>query len=207
MIGISDKQGEMLAFIEDFVARHSYPPTREEIRIGLNISTKSLVNYHLEALEAAALITRIPNTPRGLKLADEVGLNKKGGVRTADETAADFPSLDQDDVLELTYGMVTNDSNIYAIKVDGNNITNAEVNHGDIVILQRQARARNGELVAVRLLKQDELSLKQYYRENGHLRLESAETDLETVIVAPDEVQVEGKVIAIIRQLDRTPVI
>ena len=80
MIGISDKQGEMLAFIEDFVNQHGYPPTREEIRVGLNISTKSLVNYHLEALEEAALITRIPNTPRGLKLSDEwFGSNKSRG--------------------------------------------------------------------------------------------------------------------------------
>ena len=68
MIGISNKQGEMLAFIETFVTRHGYPPTREEIKTGLNISTKSLVNYHLEALENAALLTRIPNKSRGLKL-------------------------------------------------------------------------------------------------------------------------------------------
>jgi repressor LexA len=202
MIGISDKQGEMLAFIEEFVAQQGYPPTREEIRDGLNISTKSLVNYHLEALEAAALITRIPNTPRGLKLSYKADTGR-GMVKAA----VDFPQLDQDEVLELTYGMVTNDSNLYAIKVDGDKITNAEVNDGDIIILQRQAHALNGELVAVRLLKQDEIRLKQYYRENGHVRLESVETDLETLIVAPDGVEVEGKVVAIIRQLDATPMI
>jgi repressor LexA len=153
-------------------------------------------------LEAAALIARIPNTPRGLKL-----LYKADTDRGMTKVVADFPQLDQDDVLELTYGMVTNDSNLYAIKVDRDQIISAEVDDGDIIILQRQAHALNGELVAVRLLKQDEITLKQYYRENGHVRLESVETDLETLIVAPDGVKVEGKVVAIIRQLDATPVI
>ena len=133
MIGISDKQGEMLAFIEEFVVQQGYPPTREEIRDGLNISTKSLVNYHLEALEAAALITRIPNTPRGLKLSYKADTGR-GMVKAA----VDFPQLDQDDVLELTYGMVTNDSNLYAIKVDGDKITDAEVNDGDTEVTEKE---------------------------------------------------------------------
>ena len=120
----------------------------------------------------------------------------------------DFPKLNQDDVLELTYGAVTNESNnLYAIKVDGQNISEAEVSEGDIVILQRQVHISNGELVAVRLLRQDEVILKQYFRENGHVRLESVETDLETVIVSPDGIEVEGKVVAIIRQAEATSVL
>ena len=205
MIGISDKQGEMLAFIEDFVSQHGYPPTREEIRVGLNISTKSLVNYHLEALEEAALITRIPNTPRGLKLSYEMAGARNGSGRTNHDAILDFPKLNQDDVLELTYGAVTSESNnLYAIKVDGQNISDSEVSEGDIVILQRQAQASNGELVAVRLLRRDEVILKQYFRENGHVRLESVETDLDTVIVSPNGIEVEGKVVAIIRQGEAT---
>jgi hypothetical protein len=68
---VSDKQKEMLAFIENFVDRNGFPPTHEEIRVGLNISTKSLVNYHLEALEDAALLSRTPNTPRGIRLVSD----------------------------------------------------------------------------------------------------------------------------------------
>jgi repressor LexA len=68
MTGISEKQEEMLAFIQNFVGQNGYPPTYEEIRTGLGISTKSLVNYHLEALEAAQLLTRAPNSPRSIRL-------------------------------------------------------------------------------------------------------------------------------------------
>ena len=192
MIGISDKQGEMLAFIENFVAQHGFPPTREEIRIGLNISTKSLVNYHLEALENAALLTRIPNTPRGLRLTGENNI----------DSATEFPILDHEQVVELTYDMVTNNRNLYALKIEGDTMTNAQVDEGDIVILQRQSCAKNGEMVAVRLLEQNETMLKQYYRENGHVRLQPATSSIDSMIVAPEAVEIQGKVVAIIRQVD-----
>jgi len=197
MIGISDKQCEMLAFIENFVAQHGYPPTREEIRTGLNISTKSLVNYHLEALENAALLTRIPNTPRGLRLTGENNLEK-----AALDPATEFPILDHEQVVELTYDMVTNNRNLYALKIEGDKMVNAQVDEGDIVILQRQSCAKNGEMVAVRLLEQNETMLKQYYRENGHVRLQPATSTIDSMIVAPEAVEIQGKVVAIIRQVD-----
>ena len=197
MIGISDKQ-----FIENFVAQHGYPPTREEIRTGLNISTKSLVNYHLEALENAALLTRIPNTPRGLRLNGENTSEKIAFEPRTQDSPAEFPILDHDQVIELTYDMVTNESNLYAFKVEGNTMADAQVDEGDIVILQRQSRAENGETVVVWLVEQNETMLKQYYRENGHVRLQPTDPNKEPVIIAPENVEVRGKVVAIIRQVD-----
>ncbi len=202
MIGISDKQGEMLAFIEKFVTENGYPPTREEIRTGLNISTKSLVNYHLEALENAALLTRVPNTPRGLRLAEENGGPSSPSAQASNNLSGDFAALDHDEVIELTYNMVTNTSNLYALKVEGEAMIDAQVNNGDIVILQRQTHAQNGEMVAVRLLEFGETTLKRYYRENGHVRLQPADINLEPVIASPEAVEVQGKVVAVIRHVD-----
>lgn len=202
MIGISDKQGEMLAFIESFVAKHGYPPTREEIRTGLKISTKSLVNYHLEALENAALLKRIPNTPRGLQLTGENGFKKSIPSQLVDLPTPEIPVLEQDDVIELTYGAVTNNSNLYALKIEKNSVTDEQVSEGDIVILQRQSRVQNGEMVVLRLLKSGKTALKKYYRENGHVRLEAASPKAKPLIVAPNAVEIHGKVVAIIRQVD-----
>jgi repressor LexA len=198
MIGISDRQGEMLAFIENFMVENGYPPTREEIRTGLNISTKSLVNYHLEALENAALLTRIPNTPRGLRLSGE----QDARPALLNNTLADSSTLSQEEVLELTYGLVTSDNNLYALKVEGDTIVDVQSKHGDVVILQHQTFAQNGEMVAVRLPTGDQAKLKRYYRENGHVRLESANAILETMFINPDAVEIQGKVIALIRQVD-----
>ena len=202
MIGISEKQGEMLAFIESFVSQHGFPPTREEIRTGLNISTKSLVNYHLEALENAALIARIPNTPRGLKLISENEvLNAASSMQqNKGHSTGDLPGLNQDEVIELTYGMVTNNSNLYALKMQ-NDTANDEAKEGDIVILQRQSRVQNGDMAVVRF-NCGQLAIKQYFRENGHVRLQSAGVKKQAEIVTPDAIQVEGKVVAIIREVE-----
>lgn len=197
---ISDKQKQMLAFIETFVGRNGYPPTHEEIRAGLKISTKSLVNYHLEALEGASLLSRSPNTPRGIRLANE--REPFTVPLTSSPTLSDnWANLDEQDVVELTCDIVSNTPDLYALKVQGDSMMDALVNDGDIVIIQRQNQAKNGELVAVRLLEQDCTTLKHYYRENGHVRLQPANPTLEPVLVKPAAVQVEGKVMAIIRQV------
>jgi repressor LexA len=201
---ISAKQKEMLAFIETYVGQNGYPPTHEEIRVGLNISTKSLVNYHLEALEHAALLSRSPNTPRGIRLRDEnttfhVPL-VRGGLAEAPR-----PTLETDReqaVIQLTYDIVPNSQDLFALKVHGNAMIDALVDDGDIVIIQRQNRANNGDFIAVRLVEQQQTTLKRYYRENGHVRLQPANPLLEPLILKPEAIEIEGKVMAVIRQVD-----
>lgn len=199
---ISDKQREILAFIEEFVDDKGYPPTYEEIRTGLNISTKSLVNYHLEALENAALLSRSPNTPRGIRLANE---NDTIRVPLVHEMAANpsitFTELDSRAVIELTYDIVPNGQNLYAFKAQGDSLLEALINEGDIVIMQPQTQAKNGEMVAVRLIQQGQTTVRRYYRENGHVRLESDHPGLDPLIVKPDQVDIQGKVVAVIRQV------
>ncbi len=201
MIGISNKQGKMLAFIETFVGKNGYPPTHEEIKTGLNISTKSLVNYHLQALEQAALIIRRPNTPRGLRLTS--GKKRKSSPKQSNlQTTNNVVTLDQADVLELTYEMVMNENNLYALKVHDDTIIDAQTTTGDVVILKSQSEAQNGETVAIRLLDQGMTVLKQYYRENGHVRLVSNNDSIKTLFVNPDAVEIQGKVVAVIKQVN-----
>jgi repressor LexA len=198
---ISHKQKQMLAFIENFVGENGYPPTHEEIRSGLKISTKSLVNYHLEALEGAALLSRSPNTPRGIRLMSD---REPFSVPLTTDFMLPQPltsaSLNEQDAIELTCDIVANSRDLYAFKVQGDSMLDALVNDGDVVIIQRQSQAKNGDLVAVRL-DESRTTLKHYYRENGHVRLQPANPTLESVRVKPNRVQVEGKVMAIIRQV------
>jgi repressor LexA len=199
---ISDKQREMLAFIEGFVEEKGYPPTYEEIRTGLKISSKSLVNYHLEALENAALLTRSPNTPRGIRLNGEsetVHVPFLGRIAAGPPT--DFVVEDNREAIELTYDIVPNRDDLYALKVEGDSMIDALVHNGDIVIMQHQVEAENGELVAVRLLEQNETTLKRFYRENGHVRLQPANPTMASLIVSPEAVAIQGKVVAVIRQV------
>jgi repressor LexA len=113
----------------------------------------------------------------------------------------EIPDINQE-VIELTCDIVSNTRNLYALKVQGDSMMDALVNDGDIVVIQRQNQARNGDFVAVKLIDEDRTSLKHFYRENGHVRLQPANPLLEAVLVKPDAVQVEGKVMAIIRQVN-----
>jgi repressor LexA len=200
---ISDKQREMLAFIERFVEEKGYPPTFEEIRTGLKISSKSLVNYHLEVLENAGLLSRSPNTPRGIRLRgerDTVQVPLMGRIAAGPPT--DFVAEDNREAIELTYDIVPNRDDLYALKVEGDSMVDALVHDGDIVVMQQQVEAENGEMVAVRLIEQNETTLKRFYRENGHVRLQPAHPTMAPLIVSPEAVAIQGKVVAIIRQVN-----
>jgi repressor LexA len=197
---ISDKQREMLAFIENFAAENGYPPTYEEIRTGLKISSKSLVNHHLDALENAALLRRSPNTPRGIKLRpDTVQVPVLGQIAAGPPT--DFAAPADPETIELTGDIVPRRDDLYALKVQGNSMIDALVNDGDIVIMQHQLEAENGDMVAVRLLEQNETTLKRFYRENDHVRLQPANPMMAPLFVHPEAVAIQGKVVAVIRQM------
>jgi len=199
---LSDKQKEILAFIENFVDKNGFPPTHEEIRVGLNISTKSLVNYHLEALEEAALLSRAPNTPRGIRLvSDNPTVRVPLVMETTSLSTATRANASEQAVVELTYDIVPHARNLIALKAQGDSWRDALVDDGDIVVIQRQSQVQNGELAAVRLTHLNQTTLKRFYRENGHVRLQPANPKLKSLIVKPDAVRVEGKVMAIIRQV------
>lgn len=197
MIAISEKQEAILAFIEAFTAENKYPPTYEEIRSGLGISSKSLVNYHLAALENAHLIARVPNTPRGIQL------RPKGQFVQLPLAGSEQPHLSQADVLELTFNCITSQDDVFALKVNQTVAAEDFARDGDIVILQRQERAQNGELLALKLPHTVKTSFRRYFRENGHVRLKSPNTGQADIIAKPTDVQIKGKVLAVIRQADQ----
>jgi repressor LexA len=197
---LSEQQGRILEFIEEFLEENGYPPTYEEIRVALGMSTKSLVNHHLDALEGAGYLARAPNTPRGIRLSR----SKTFRVPKLGYIAAGLPisvaDPDPDDYLELTRDIVDEQEGLYALQVKGNSMIDALVNDGDVVILKYQNEARNGEMVAVWLSDRDETTLKRFYRENGHVRLQAANPSVPALIVHPSVVEIQGRVVAVIRQ-------
>jgi repressor LexA len=199
---ISDKQRKMLAFIEEFLKQHGYPPTLEEIRLGMAISTKSLVDYHLAALENAALLRRSPNTPRGIRLTRSSARPRLRSGSTPAALGLGLAELKTEDVMELAYGLVPESSDLFAFRVQNGSMPEALLNQGDILIMQRQKRAKNGDLVAVRLVDQNMVTFRRYFRENGHVRLQPDNPTAAAMLVKPDNIEVQGKVMAVIRQVE-----
>lgn len=107
-----------------------------------------------------------------------------------------------DEYLELTRGLVQDSGDLYALRVKGDSMIDAMVSDGDIVVMKRADRARNGEMVAVWLTDRNETTLKYFYQENGRVRLQPANPTMQPIIVEnPAQVQVQGKVVLVMRQL------
>src|SRR5512141_743070 len=162
---ISAKQQAMLSFIEEFVADRGYPPTYEEIRVGMKLSTKSLVDYHLTALEEAGNIQRDPATPRGLRLPNANTFSVPFmGIIGASLPATVFTDVAAE-ALTLTRDIVAEQDGLFALKVRGSSMIDAMINDGDVVVMKRQSIVKNGDMVAARLIDRDEMTLKYFYRE------------------------------------------
>lgn len=213
---LSERQKKILSFVEAFSRENEYPPTIREIGAAVGISSTSVVNYNLKVLERGGHITRDKTISRGLKLVDRSG----SGVRGAGSDVVSIPLLgriaagepipipDSDlppfgyETVELTRSIIEKEEGIYALQVRGNSMIDALIHDGDIVIMKHQEEAENGELVAVWLKDEKETTLKRFYLEAGQVRLQPANPTMKPIYVHPGNVEIQGKVIVVIRQLD-----
>ncbi|MBL7183541.1 MAG: repressor LexA, partial [Anaerolineae bacterium] len=184
MKSLSKRQREMHSFIADFVNGKGYPPTHEEIRQGLKMSTKSLVNHHLKALETKGMIEREPDTPRGIRLLDGLRSFKVPllGQIAASAEPISF-SDDPHEQIELTPDIVQKQDGLYALRVKGDSMIDALISDGDIVVMRHQAVAEVGEMVAVRLKEKNETTLKKFYPEGDQVRLQPANPRVKPIFV------------------------
>lgn len=212
---LSLRQQGILNFISEFKRKHGYPPTIREIGAALKISSTSVVNYNLNILEQRGLITRDRTVSRGINLVDD------GNGREYAPTPAPFDipvlgtiaagepiPIPQEgftpvgyETIALTRDIVRNPEGIYALRVRGDSMIDALINDGDLVIMRHQPYVENGEMAAVWLTEENETTLKRFYLEDNRVRLQPANPAYKPRYVSPDKVRVQGKVIAVIRQV------
>jgi repressor LexA len=106
------------------------------------------------------------------------------------------------ETVDLTRDIAPAGSNIYALHVRGDSMIDAFINDGDMVVMQYQQTANNGEMVAAWLVNEEETTLKRYFHEGGQIRLQPENSQMEPIYVAPDNLQIQGKVLAVIRQVN-----
>jgi len=204
---------------------HGRPPTIREIGKAVGINSTSVVNYNLSKLEEKGYLDRDPDVSRGLRLTGKAeglaqGVNQ---VVTAVRDAVDrlvriplvgdivagrpvmtgndtFSTYDEEDAVELSRAMLSEKPDgLFALRVRGDSMIDAMVNDGDIVVMRPQYEAKNGEMVAV-WLRNDTTTLKHFYHEGQQVRLQPANPTMEAIYVNPADVQVQGKVVMVLRQ-------
>ena len=212
MKALSSKQEHIVNFIHQFLADRGYPPSIRDIVSGCGISSTSVVDYNLRILEREGYIRRHPEVSRGIGLpARSPALRSRVQVPIIGQIAAGepipVPVPDTWDVtassetLEVTGDLTQGREGVYALKVKGSSMVDALINDGDIVLMQYVNVVENGEMAAIWLKAEKEATLKKVYSEPGRIRLQPANSQMQPIYAEPDNVEIQGRVIAVIRQL------
>jgi repressor LexA len=206
---LSPKQERIINFVTEFLHDKGYPPTIRDIAAGCGISSTSVVAYNLNKLEQAGYIRRHSDISRGIKFLTPQ--KKEGdlvyipivGVIAAGEPipVPDTGNIIPNEGLEISEELVRSKQDIYALRVKGNSMLDALIEDGDIVLMDYVSSAENGDMVAVWLKKEQEVTLKRFFAEPNHIRLEPANSQMKPIYTTPDNVEVQGRVVAVIRRI------
>jgi repressor LexA len=207
-MSLSTRQEAILGFINEFLQENGYPPTIRDIGKAVGISSTSVVNYNLNILERDGHIARDPEVSRGLRLVgqsmdrdDVIMLPLLGRIAAGDPIPVPGDAVPEDH-LELARGIVKDGESLFALQVQGESMIDALVNDGDIVVMKHQEVAENGDMVAVWLRDKEETTLKKFYHEGSRIRLQPANPTMQPIYASPANVEVQGKVVMVIRQLE-----
>ena len=200
---ITDKQREILEYIKEMILKKGYPPAVREICEAVHLKSTSSVHSHLESLEKNGYIRRDPTKPRTSEiLDDDFALTRRElvNVPVIGTVAAGTPILAEqniEDYLPIPAGILPN-KEVFMLKVKGNSMIEAGIYNGDKVIVAKQPNAENGDKVVA--LVDDSATVKTFYKENGHFRLQPENSSMDPIIL--DQVEILGKVIGLFRMMN-----
>ena len=200
---ITDKQKEILEYIKEMILKKGYPPAVREICEAVHLKSTSSVHSHLESLEKNGYIRRDPTMPRTIEiLDDDFALTRRElvNVPVIGTVAAGVPILAEqniEDYLPIPAEILPN-KEVFMLKVKGNSMIEAGIYNGDKVIVAKQPNAENGDKVVA--LVDDSATVKTFYKENGHFRLQPENSSMDPIIL--DQVEILGKVIGLFRMMN-----
>lgn len=197
---ISDKQRQILEYIKSEILAKGYPPAVRDICQAVDLKSTSSVHAHLETLEKNGYIRRDPTKPRAIEILDEdfnLGRREVTNIPLIGTVAAGQPILAQQNIenyFPFPVEMAPN-AQCFALQVKGDSMINIGINDGDYVFVRETNSASNGDLVVA--LVDDSATVKNFYKENGHIRLQPQNDDMEPIIV--NDCKILGKVFGVFR--------
>ena len=197
---ITKKQEEILNYIKDEILERGFPPAVREICQAVGLKSTSSVHSHLESLEKNGYIRRDSTKPRAIEILDEsfnMLRREMVNVPVVGTVAAGQPILAEqniDSYFPIPSEYMPNEQS-FILKVKGESMVNAGILDGDSVLVMQQTTARNGDIVVA--LIEDSATVKTYYKENGHYRLQPENDTMDPIIV--DDCKILGKVFGVFR--------
>ena len=216
--GLTDRHRKILDFLVTFQDENGYPPTIRQIGEQIKVNSTSQVTYYLKQLEKWDYIERDEHTSRSIRLLDSVfnQIKKRTGElfqvpvlgRIVASEPIPMPQTDVSYYDEMTSVDIASSllphhesSDLFALEVQGDSMIDAMVNDGDIIILKPTESAENGDMVAVWLDDSNETTLKYFFRETDHIRLQPANPNMAPIhIKNTTPLRIMGKVVMVVRQ-------
>ena len=214
---LSERQRNILRFMETYIEGFGFPPTIREIGEATDIRSTSVVNYNLNKLVQAGYLARLSRKSRGIRLISQhaqpvrkakqpmrvplVGQIVASAPVPIPEDMGHYP--DPENAIEISSSLIGNvdAAEIFALRVKGDSMIDAMIQDGDIVLFHKQETASDGDMVAVWLEERGETTLKYFYREGERIRLQPAHPMLEPIYVNAAGCHVQGRVMSVIRTL------
>ncbi|MEK4130574.1 transcriptional repressor LexA [Solibacillus sp. FSL W8-0474] len=202
---ISKRQEAILTFIKEEVRSKGYPPSVREIGEAVGLASSSTVHGHLARLESKGLIRRDPTKPRAIEILDqeELPIAKQGVIHVPliGKVTAGLPISAIEDIQEYfplpdAYG--SSEDELFMLEIMGESMIEAGILNGDYVIVKKTSTASNGEIV-VAMTEEDEATVKRFYKEKTHFRLQPENSSMEPIIV--NQVSILGKVVGLYRNI------
>ena len=197
---ISAKQQEILEYIKESILNKGYPPAVREICEAVHLSSTSSVHSHLETLEKNGYIRRDPTKPRTIEICDDsfqMMRREMTSIPVIGRVAAGQPILATENIqgyFPLPVEHVPN-ADTFILKVKGESMINAGIFDGDIIFVEKTNNVRNGDTVVA--LIDDSATVKTFYKEAGHIRLQPENDSMEPIIV--ENCEIIGKVFGVFR--------
>jgi repressor LexA len=203
-LSLTKRQQEIFEYIKRYSAKYGYPPTVRDIGKAVGLASSSTVHAHLANLEKVGLLRRDPSKPRALELLDRaVGgvrdIVRPGGLPLVGQVAAGQPVLAEEnieDYIEVPQA-AGGDAGEYLLRVRGDSMKDAGILEGDFVVVRPQDGAQDGEIVVA--LVGEEATVKRFFREADHVRLQPENEAMEPI--RSKEVRVLGRVVGLLRRV------
>ena len=201
---LTKRQQEIYDFIKKYSARYGYPPTVRDIGKAVGLASSSTVHAHLANLEKAGLLRRDPSKPRAIEMLDKAAdaltsVFKPNGLPLVGHVAAGQPILAEENIEDYVAvpPLAGGEEGEYILRVRGDSMINAGILEGDYVVIRPQESADDGQIVVA--LVGEEATVKRFFKESDHVRLQPENDALEPI--RSREVRVLGKVVGVFRQV------
>ena len=198
MEDVKDRQSEIFEFLKTYTENKGYPPSVREICEAVGLKSTSSVHGHLKKLEEKGLIKRDPTKPRALEIMDLNNKKEMVNIPILGKVTAGVPILateNIEDTFPLPLDYIKHDKELFMLNVSGDSMINAGIFSGDLAIIEKCQTASNGDIVVA--LIENEATLKRFFREKNHIRLQPENDTMEPIIV--NDCSILGKLVGIFR--------